>query len=202
MVRVAVSGGIAEGKTTVLNILQTCGAYTLGSDVLVHELLNPGTDPWQRVKQTFGDEVIDEKGAIRRDRLADIVFASPDARRKLNRLLHPSVLREVERRYRQHPDKQAQAGIFAVEVPLLIEVAWQDWFDRIIVVQASPEIQQRRLKQRGMPLSMIDAVLRSQLATRAKVPFADWIVRTQRPLSAVEKQVRQIWALLNRPLCV
>lgn len=200
MVRVAVTGGIAAGKTTVLNILQACGAYTVSSDAIVHELFSPGTDPWQAIKQTFGNEVIDENGAIRRNRLADIIFASPISRRKLNRILHPGVLQSIRDKYVRQLEKQAT--VFAVEVPLLIEVAWQDWFDRIVVVEVSPGIQKRRLKERGMSPAFVRAVLSSQLTTRAKIPFADWIVRTRQPLSAVEKQVRQIWALLSRPLCV
>lgn len=200
MVRVAVTGGVAAGKTTVLNILQACGAYTVSSDAIVHELFSPGTDPWQAIKQTFGNEVIDENGAIRRNRLADIIFASPISRRKLNRILHPGVLQSIRDKYVRQLEKQAT--VFAVEVPLLIEVAWQDWFDRIVVVEVSPGIQKRRLKERGMSPAFVRAVLSSQLTTRAKIPFADWIVRTRQPLSAVEKQVRQIWALLSRPLCV
>lgn len=200
MVRVAVTGGIAAGKTTVLNILQACGAYTVSSDAIVHELFSPGTDPWQAIKQIFGNEVIDENGAIRRNRLADIIFASPVSRRKLNRILHPGVLQSIRDKYVRQLEKQAT--VFAVEVPLLIEVAWQDWFDRIVVVEVSPGIQKRRLKERGMSPAFVRAVLSSQLTPRAKIPFADWIVRTRQPLSAVEKQVRQIWALLSRPLCV
>lgn len=200
MVRVAVTGGIAAGKSTVLNILQACGAYTVSSDAIVHELFSPGTDSWQAIKQTFGSVVIGENGAIRRNRLADIIFASPASRRKLNQILHPRVLQGIRDRYVRQ--LKTQEAVFAVEIPLLIEVAWQDWFDRIIVVEVSPGIQKRRLKERGMSPAFVRSVLRSQLTTRAKIPFADWIVQTRPPLLMVEKQVRRIWALLSRSLSV
>jgi dephospho-CoA kinase len=190
-VRIAITGGIAEGKTTVLRMFEALGGQTVSSDSIVAHLLRPGTDLWQQLIQEFGDTILTETGELNRERLAALAFGETQARRRLNRLLHPAVVEAIAERARD-----ASTPLF-VEVPLLIEVCYQGWFDRIVVVHATPALQRQRLLARGVPNDRVRQLLRAQLPTRAKLPFADWIVRTTGSLQQVEAQVRRIWQAIH-----
>lgn len=191
MPRFALTGGIAEGKTTVLGMFQRLGIATLSSDAVVARLLSPGTELWQQIVEQFGQTIVNADGTLSRPRLAEVAFGNPLQRRVLNRLVHPAVVAEI----RREAEPQTSA-LLLIEVPLLIEVAWQGWFDGILVVQATPHLQYQRLRARGIPEPLITAMLASQLPTRAKVPFADWVIRTDCSLEQTVRQVERIGAVL------
>ncbi|CUU38302.1 MAG: dephospho-CoA kinase [Armatimonadetes bacterium] len=188
MRRIALTGGIAEGKTTVLRMFEALGATTLSSDALVAELMRPGTDLWNRLVTEFGQAIVQSDGSLARERLAQIAFGEAQARRRLNRLVHPVVMQAIAERIRS-----AETPLMLIEVPLLIEVAFQGLFDGIVVVQATPALQYHRLRERGVPASLARQILRSQLPTRAKIPFADWVIRTHRSLDHTFAQVQRVW---------
>ncbi len=192
MRRFALTGGIAEGKTTVLRMFEALGAVTLSSDAIVAELVRPGTDLWNRLIAEFGQAIVQSDGSLARERLAQIAFGEAQARRRLNRLVHPAVVPAIAERIRA-----ADTPLMLIEVPLLIEVALQGLFDGIVVVQATPALQYRRLQERGVPPSLARQILRSQLPTRAKVPFADWVIRTHRSLDHTLAQVQRVWRALT-----
>ncbi len=190
MVRVAITGGVADGKTTVLNLFRELGAPTLSSDAVVANLLRPGTDLWEQLIRQFGSEIVGQDGTLRRDRLAELAFGEPTKRRQLNALIHPAVVSAVEQWLALQPPS---AFPYLIEVPLLIEVAWQGWFDGIVVVRSTPALQRARLHARGLPNPLIEQILRSQLPTQCKSAFADWQIRTHRSLEWVRKQVHRLW---------
>ncbi len=191
MQRFALTGGIAEGKTTVLGMFQRLGVATLSSDEVVARLLCPGTELWQQLVERFGQTIVNADGTLSRPRLAELAFGNPSNRRVLNRLVHPAVVAEIRREA-----EQPTSAPLLIEVPLLVEVAWQGWFDGILVVQATPRLQYQRLLARGIPEPLITALLASQLPTRAKVPFADWVIRTHCSLERTARQVERIGAFL------
>jgi dephospho-CoA kinase len=191
--RIAITGGVAEGKTTVLQLFQQQGGQTISSDALVASLLRPGTDLWSQLVKEFGNGILSENGELDRARLAMLAFGEARLRRRLNQLLHPAVVEAM--RALLH---ETYAPALFIEVPLLIEVGLQGEFDRIVVVQATPALQRARLMARGVPPQLARQILHAQLPTRAKVPFADWVVRTHRPLADVAQQVERIWRSLQR----
>ncbi|MER3402006.1 MAG: dephospho-CoA kinase [Armatimonadota bacterium] len=192
MQRIALTGGVAEGKTTVLQRFQQLGAHTLSSDALVAELTRPGTDLWNRLITEFGQTIVQADGTLWRERLAQIAFGSLAMRRRLNQLMHPAVAQAMVERL-----AHAQVPLLIIEVPLLIEVAMQGLFDGIIVVQATPAHQYHRLRARGLSAERAWQMVRSQLPARAKMPFADWIIRTHRSLDHTCAQVQRVWRALN-----
>lgn len=194
MQRIAITGGVAEGKTTVLQMFAALGATTLSSDSIAATLLLPGTDLWRQVIQEFGQAITTADGSLARERLAQLAFSEVRVRRRLNRLMHPAVVRALETHLEAMP---RDLPLVFVEVPLLIEVALQGWFDGVIVVQATPSLQRRRLFERGLPHSRVRQILQAQLPTRCKVAFADWVIRTHRSLESVQGQVQRIWRLLT-----
>ncbi len=191
-VRIAITGGVAEGKTTVLQLFQQRGGHTISSDALVASLLRPGTDLWSQLVKEFGEAIRGENGELDRAHLALIAFGEASRRRRLNQLLHPAVVEAMRTML-----KESTATAVFVEVPLLIEVGLQGEFDRIVVVQATPALQKARLIARGVPPELARQILRAQLPTCAKVPFADWVIRTHRTLAEVDRQVDRIWTALH-----
>jgi dephospho-CoA kinase len=195
MQRIAITGGVADGKTTVLRIFESLGAQTVSSDQLVAALLAPGTEVWEQLIREFGQAIIAADGALVRERLAALAFGNPVARRRLNQIMHPAVVRALQAQLRAH--EPSLTPIF-VEVPLLIEVALQGSFDAVVVVQATPALQRQRLIARGVPPQRARQILQAQLPTRCKTVFADWVIRTHRSLEQVEAQVRRIWRTLTQ----
>ncbi|MCS7065940.1 MAG: dephospho-CoA kinase [Fimbriimonadales bacterium] len=202
--RIAITGGVAEGKTTVLRMFESRGGRTISSDTIVAALLRPGTDLWRQLIEEFGETITKATGELDRERMAALAFGNPRLRRRLNRLLHPAAVETLQQLVEETllhlsstPQEQGTTPLF-IEVPLLIEVGLQGWFDRILVVQATPALQQQRLLARGVPAALARQMLNAQLPTRAKVPFADWVVRTHRSLPEVERQVQRIWEAIQR----
>jgi len=165
MLLAGLTGGIASGKSTVSARLVERGAELVDADVIARRVLLPGTPTWQRVRQHFGDEIVDADGAIDRPALGRIVFASPQRRTLLNELTHPPVMAEIADRLEA---LQAFDGVVVLDVPLLVEAAADRGYEAILVVATRPETQLRRLIQlRGMAPD--DA--RARIAAQA--PLAD-----------------------------
>ncbi|MDM7460531.1 MAG: dephospho-CoA kinase [bacterium] len=195
MQRIAITGGVAEGKTTILRMFEALGAHTLSSDAIVATLTRPGTELCRQLIKEFGPSIVAADGTLARGALAQQAFSEPRLRRRLNQLIHPAVMRAL----RAQLDALETASLVVVEVPLLIEAALQGAFDGVIVAQATPALQRQRLLQRGVSWQQAQRILRAQLPTRAKTAFADWTVRTHRTLEQVEAQVRRIWQELTEP---
>jgi len=195
MQRIAITGGVAEGKTTVLRIFESLGAQVISSDQLAAALLAPGTEVWEQLIREFGQAITAADGALARERLAALAFGDPAIRRRLNRMMHPAVVQALQA-YLQVREP-SPTPIF-VEVPLLIEVALQGMFDAIVVVQATPALQRQRLLARGVPPQRARQILQAQLPTRCKTVFADWVIRTHGSLEQVEAQARRVWGTLTQ----
>jgi dephospho-CoA kinase len=156
---VAVTGGIASGKSAVCDRLATHGAEVIDADIVSRELVAPGQPALQEIVAAFGADVIDAEGALRRRLLRERIFADAALRLRLEAILHPrvrSVLRERA---------EAAAGAYAVlAIPLLIESGHYHWVDRIVAVDVDEPTQVRRLMQRD---ATSDALARSMLAAQA-----------------------------------
>jgi dephospho-CoA kinase len=165
MLKVALTGSIASGKSTLLRFFEARGIATLDADEIVGGLYKK---PGVRRKIIALFHTADRK------QIASAVFSSPRKRRELERILHPLVARELKRRLDCF--KAEGRSVVVVEVPLLFEAGLQKLFDKVIAVRASKRGQIARLKREGM--SEAEALLRisSQLSTREKVKKADFVI--------------------------
>lgn len=162
--RIAVTGGIAEGKTTVLQMIADHGVPTLSADDVAREVVGlPETQ--EKIRVAFG--FVQQPS---RDDLRTTIASDPDARRKLNAITHPLILREIL-------DATAE-GNWAIEVPLLIETCIQRFFDETWLVTCGEEGQLKRLIQRIGNEDEARRLIATQIPTRAKFAFADRIFRT------------------------
>lgn len=173
MRRVAITGGIAEGKSTVLGYLSSLGYKTLSADALARELFDEDSIQ-KELAALLGVEP-----PVQRSDLLRAIAAKPSLRRAVNRLFHPYLLPRL-----------LDGGAEFIEIPLLIETCLQGLFDEVWVVTCGPDEQMRRLAARVGPREAVQ-LLAAQLPTQAKIPFADVIVRTNEPEERVLAHVRR-----------
>src|SRR5688572_7835223 len=170
--RLAVTGGIAEGKSTVLQAIQEAGIDVVSADEIARQVFQ-----LEEVQAELAS-ILKTEPPIEPDRLKSAIFADPHARRAVNRLMHPLVIRDIE-----------ASVVPVIEVPLLIESATQGLFARVWVVTCGPEEQLRRLTERTGDTFSAKQMMEAQLPSRARLPFADRIVRTNLELNTVRQYV-------------
>jgi dephospho-CoA kinase len=196
MLRVALTGGIASGKSHVLEQFRARGVPVLDADRLAHGLMTAGTEATTAIAARFGD-VLTPDGAVDRAKLGAIVFADEQARRDLEAIVHPGVYRAIAVGLRAF-ERLGDAPLAIVDVPLLYETGHASEFDRVIVTAASADVQLQRLLARG--LSENDAKLRmaAQEAPETKAARADFVIRTDRDVRETDRQVDEILQALLR----
>ncbi|MCI1746825.1 MAG: dephospho-CoA kinase [Acidipropionibacterium sp.] len=192
--RVALTGGIASGKSTVGRLLADHGALLIDYDGLSREVVEPGTEGLRRVVEAFGPGVIGPGGGLDRAALAGVVFADPSGRERLERILHPLVLAEADRRESAAPPRQ----VVVHDVPLLIEADLVTGFDVILVTDIDPEEQVRRAMARdAMTEDQVRARLAAQATREQRRAVADIVIDTSGPLSALAGIVDGVWERLT-----
>jgi dephospho-CoA kinase len=193
MVKVGLTGGIASGKSTVSEAFARLGARVLDADKVAREVVLPGQPAWLKLQQAFGPEYFLPDGEVNRSKLRKLVFANPEKRSKLNAIVHPEVMKEINRRVEQLATS-AQDAVVVVDVPLLLEVGVAHRFDRVIVVYVTENVQIKRLRQRdGLSLQGARRALSTQMALDMKVEHADYVIDNNGTLDETQAQVEEVW---------
>ena len=192
MIRIALTGSIGMGKSTVAGMFESAGVPVFNADAVVRQLQGPGGALVERIGELFPGTV--RCGTLDRDCLAQIVLEDPAKLAALEGLVHPAV-----REWRQaFVDKNAGAAALIFEIPLLFETSSESEFDKVIVVSAPPEVQRARvLARRGMSEGKLEAILRRQVPDPEKRARADFVIDTGTDLSTTEAQVRDILVSLG-----
>lgn len=192
---VALTGGIAAGKTQVSDRFAARGVPVIDTDQLAREVIAPGTEGLAAVRSTFGEAIMNADGTVNRQALSEQIFSDADARRKLEAITHPRIRARVSAALRELEGPYA-----LVVIPLLAETGWQDLADRVLVVDAPASLQRARLMQR----EQIDADqaarrLASQASREQRLAIADEVIdNTATPealddaVSALDRQYRAI----------
>jgi dephospho-CoA kinase len=195
VIRVALTGGIASGKSLVAAELARLGAVVIDADVLAREVVEPGTPGLAAVVERFGPEVLDGD-RLDRTRLGTLVFADAAARRDLERIIHPAVRARAAELERAAPPDAVVVHV----IPLLVETGQQDDFDRVVVVDADPDTQLARLSSRdGMSEEAARARLAAQASGEERRMAADIVLSNQGSVSDLHAQIGRLWAELNQP---
>jgi len=193
MLKVGLTGGIASGKSTVSRIFASFGAKVLDADEVAREVLLPGQPAWTRLRQAFGQEFFRPDGTVRRKQLRRLVFADAEKRSQLNAIVHPEVMKEIDRRY-EILSSSVQNGVLLVDVPLLLEVGVANRFDKVVVVYVSERVQINRLQQRdGISEKEAKQALNAQMALSKKVEQADYLIDNSGTLEETLSQVEKVW---------
>jgi dephospho-CoA kinase len=191
MLRIALTGGIATGKSYVLGRLQARGIPCLDADLLAHGVMAAGTEVSHAIAERFGGEVLDRDGAVDRRKLGAIVFADATARQDLETIVHPAVRRAITAGLRAF--QLVGGSVFAVvDIPLLYETGRAAEFDRVIATLCPPEMQIQRLIARGLTESEAQQRLAAQMPADQKAARADYVIRTDGTVEETDAQVEQV----------
>jgi dephospho-CoA kinase len=190
--KIGLTGGIGSGKSTVAAELARLGAHVIDTDAIAHRVTAPGGPGIAPVAEAFGPEMIGPDGAMDRARMRALVFADPDARQRLEALLHPLIRQETEAEAARAP-----AGAVCVfDVPLLTESrGWRERVDRVLVVDCSEATQIARVRARnGWTADAVRAVIAQQASREARRAIADAVILNEGlSREALAEWVTQVW---------
>ena len=190
---VAITGGIACGKSLFAAHLRALGAEVLDADDVAHALEAPGGAAVGLIRRRFGGGVIAADGGVDRRRLAEVVFADPRAREDLNGLLHPMVRRGIDE-WRRRP---GASGVRAAVIPLLYEAGWEEGWDAVICVSSHTRAQVDRLvRLRGLSAEQARQRLAAQMPVAEKAARADLTVNNDAGPEWLAEEATRIYRLL------
>lgn len=194
MLRVALTGGIASGKTAVSDRLGERGAVVIDADLLAREVVEPGTSTLEQVVQRFGPDVLTGQ-RLDRAALGRLVFADGAARRDLEAIVHPAVRALAAQIESQAPP----AGVVVHVIPLLVETGQQDDFDLVVVVDCDPEVQLQRLRERnGLTAAEAAARLAAQASRAERLAAADIVLDNSGTVAELPSRADDLWEELAR----
>lgn len=197
MLKVALTGGVATGKTYCLGRFAALGAPVIDADRLARAAVEPGTAGLAAVATRFGPDILAPDGALDRLRLAEIVFGDPVARRDLEAIIHPIVYRQISDWAKRQEDAGQTLAI--ADVPLLLETGRATAFDRIVVVACPPELQVLRLTERDrMSEHAARQRLDAQWPIDKKRVAADYVIDTSGSCEETDRQLEEVWHALTR----
>jgi dephospho-CoA kinase len=188
--RIALTGGIATGKSYVANKIREAGVPIVDADVLSREVVAPGTPGLAAVRKRFGPDSVRRDGTMDRVRIAQIVFKDKRARLDLEAIIHPAVQRAIDEFFATLPKRTP----FAVaDIPLLFETGRENQFNAVVVVACPRSMQLQRLMERNK-LSPEDAERRlsAQLPIEKKVEKATHVIRTDGTFADTDRQVAEL----------
>jgi dephospho-CoA kinase len=188
--RVALTGGIASGKSTVADMFAALGVPVIDTDLIAREVVEPGRPALREVVAAFGPGVLGADGRLDRRRLREIVFSDAAARRRLEAILHPAIRADMEEQSRR-----AGGPYQMLVIPLLAEGGRRDHVDRVLLVDVPESVQVERLMRRdGVTSSQALASLGAQATREARRAIADDVVENTGPVEALRERV----AVLHR----
>ncbi len=188
MLHVALTGGIASGKTTVSNLFASLGTNIIDCDELASQLTRKQTAAYEHIVQHFGQPILNKDLSLNRHKLADIIFTDPQQRTWLEELLHPAIKQQV-----QIAMKHSLPPYTIIVVPLLLETGWQSMFDRICVVDCAVAQQtQRLIHSRGYSPQKVENILSSQVTREQRLKHADDIIQNTTNLEQLAAQVTKL----------
>lgn len=190
MRRIALTGGIATGKSYIVRRLREAGIPVVDSDVLAREAVAAGTPGLRAIVERFGDDIVTATGDLNRAQLGEIVFRDEAARRDLEAIVHPVVRRGVAEFFATLPPDTP----FAVaDIPLLFETHGERNFDAVIVVACAPALQIARIMKRdGFAQETAERRVAAQLPIEEKARRADHVIRTDGSYEETNAQVAAV----------
>ena len=198
MLQVALTGGIATGKSYCLAKFAALAVPVIDADRLARLAVAPGTPGLTAIVERFGPAVVREDGSLDRPALAEIVFSDRAARADLEAIVHPDVYRRIREWFARLP---ASTRLAIADIPLLFETGHEHDFDAVIVSACSPEQQRRRLVERdGMSEADARARLDAQWPIQEKVRRADYVIRTDGTFAETDSEIARVHRALLPPV--
>lgn len=190
---IGLTGGIASGKSLVATILSELGAKIIDADLIAKQFTSPGSTILFEIWEEFGDEVMNQDKTLDREKLGNIVFSSPEKKKKLESILHPYIITEIKRKANEFKETDPNT-IVVVDLPLLFEVGLDSLFDYVWVVWVDEKTQLERLKMRDNleEKGALDRI-RAQMDLGEKAKNADIVIDNTGCHDDTRKQVKKAW---------
>jgi len=191
MIKIALTGGIGCGKSTVCNIFsQQCNMPVIDTDIIAREAVQPGTKALDEIRKYFGSSILLTDGSLNRKKLATKVFNNKNERLYLESILHPIIRQVIDKKI-----KQLKSSYVIIAIPLLIETNQQDEYDRVLVVDCNEQQQiERTLKRDPRDLNEIKSIMDSQTSREIRLQVADDIIDNSLSESTLKEQIMSIHA--------
>jgi dephospho-CoA kinase len=196
---IGLTGGIASGKSTVVQMLEEKGAVLLSADAVGHEVYEPGRPAWQEIVDAFGRQVLAGDGRIDRKRLGAIAFGDPQQLQRLNAITHPRMKDMMREKLKEERARGTQVAV--LEAALLFDADWDDLTDEVWVTLAPPEVAaERTAKRSGLSVEEALSRIRAQMSNEERIARSQVIIDTDCPLEQTRRQVGQEWERLMKRL--
>jgi dephospho-CoA kinase len=189
VLRIGLTGGIGSGKSTVSALLAARGAVIVDADLIAREVVEPGTPGLAAVVEAFGPDVLAADGALDRAALAAVVFADPEARSRLDGIVHPL----VRARARELAAAAPQDAVLVNDVPLLVETGQAASYDLVLVVEADAATRISRLVRRGLTAEDARARIAAQATDEQRRAVADVVLDNSGTPEQLAEQVDRFW---------
>jgi dephospho-CoA kinase len=191
--RIGLTGGIGSGKSTLAQLMVARGVALIDADAVSRQLTAAGGPAMPDIKREFGQAFIAADGSLARDRMRELVFTQPEARLRLQALLHPRILSALLEQ--ESLLKNQGKPLVLLDIPLLVESAhWRQKLDRVLVVDCSTDTQIRRVMQRsGMTAKQVEDIMATQANRAQRLSAADWVVDNDS--DDIGKLMRQVQAI-------
>ena len=185
---IGLTGGIASGKSTVVEMIKEAGYKVIDADQLVHDLQAQGGRLYRALLDWLGEGILLSNGELNRPKLGQLIFSNEEMRQR-SAEIQGTIIREELAAQRDRLSKEED--VFFMDIPLLIENGYQDWFDQIWLVAVSPEVQRQRLMKRNH-LSAEEAGMRiaSQMPLAEKLPYASLVIDNNGSVDDLKKKVK------------
>ncbi|MGH8955922.1 MAG: dephospho-CoA kinase [Microbacterium sp.] len=194
---IALTGGIASGKSTIARRLAEHGAIIVDADQIVRDVQSPGSPVLARIAETFGADVIAPDGSLDRAALGAKVFGDADLLAQLNAIVHPAVREESQRRFDAALADDADA-VVVYDVPLLVEARVDDPWDLIVVAHAPVAVRRQRLVElRGMDERAAQDRIDAQVSDERRLAIADVVIDTSDTLERTREQTDSLWERIS-----
>jgi len=186
-----ITGGIASGKSTAAALLAQHGAHVISADQVAREVVKPGSELLARLVQMFGSEVLAADKSLARKRLGELVFADPQARKRLEAVMHPAIAELSSQQLRSAAEKYA---LVVYEAPLLFEAGAHKRVDKVLCVTVEPSVQLERVQQRdGCTLAQAQAQVEAQMPQHKKAELSDYVIDNSADLAALKVKIDQFF---------
>lgn len=198
MRKVGLTGGIASGKSTVSGMFRDLGVPVIDADVIAREVVAPGSRALGAIVDAFGEEVLTDEKSLNRARLGEIVFSDPAKKKVLERILHPEIIAEQDRRLRDL-EREGRTPVAIVDAAVMIESGSWKRFDSIVVVDCDESQQISRLRQRNaMDEEAAVRRVNAQMPLSEKVKYANHVIDNRGSIDDTRKQVEELKKVLSR----
>ena len=197
--RIALTGGIATGKSTAARLFEELGAIVLDADRFAREAVQPSTRPWGELQDLLGPDYFQAGGELDRRKLRERIIADPECRRRVNAILHPHVVEAMRREWQKQMLSRPEAVVL-FDIPLLFEAELDRSFDSILLVYAPREVQIRRLMARdAVSREEAEETLSMQLPIDSKKSLSDYVIDNSGDREDLARQVERVWRIISAP---